>query len=400
MVELASTKIGAYTMLSGNDSAAYAVKLCRVEVVSAFPVEPATEILEKITDFVYSDEMKASLIPAESDFSALANISGAASAGSRVFTATSRQGLVYMQELIHWVGRGMLPMVMAVVDAAIGPPGHAGTEQDASLYQRDAGWLQFYCETSQEVFDTIIQAYRIAEKVSLPVMVCLDGFYLSHTSEPVCVPDIELVDQYLPSRKARVRVTPEEPMRLFGSTMSQEFDAMLRRRTQEAMETAEEFRRKTDKEFESIFRRSYSTVEGYRIEDAEVILVAMSSIASCARIVIDSMRKAGKKVGLLRIRMFRPFPSCEIIEALKNAKKVAVIDRNLSYGHGGMTCIEIKAAMCNEEKRPLIFGFVAGICGLPVIPELITSIVNYTYQREEPEGEIIWMGIKGNDKIK
>lgn len=393
MAVLGKTEFGTYKILSGNHCVAYAVKLARAEVVSAYPITPQSSIVEKIAEFVASGEMKARFIPAESEHSVLAAVSGAASTGARVFTASARQGLVYMHEVIHWVGRGMLPIVMAVVDSGLGAPPQLGTEQDASLSQRDTGWLQFYCETNQEVFDTIIEAYWISEKVSLPVMVCLDGYYLSHTSEPVCIPDIELVDQYLPRRQSRVRVNPDEPMRLLGPQVELEFNAKLRRRTQEAMEIAKEVAKRANKEFEHIFGRSYELIECYRTEDAEVVLVAMSSIASTARTVVDIMREKGKRVGLLRIRMFRPFPSLEIIKALGNAKKVAVIDRNMSYGHGGVISMEIKAAMYNEQQRPIIFGFITGLCGLPVTPDLITAILEYTYQRGKPDGELIWMGV-------
>ncbi|MBI2854091.1 MAG: pyruvate ferredoxin oxidoreductase [Chloroflexi bacterium] len=391
---------GTYVMLSGNHAVSNAVRLSRVQVVSAYPITPQTPIVEKISEFVSSGELKARFIPAESEHSVLAAVSGASSVGARTFTATSRQGLMYMEEVVHWIGRGMLPMVMAVVDALIGAPPDNWTEQDSSLYQRDTGWMIFYCETNQEVFDTIIQAFRITEKMSVPVMVCLDGSYLSHTSEPVLVPDIALVDKYLPGRKDAIVADPKKPHRLFGPAMSQEFNAKLRRRTHEALETAAEFRKTADREFESIFGRSYDDIECYKTEDAETIVVAMSTVAGTSRFVVDRLRESGQKVGLVKVRMFRPFPGNRLVEALKNAKKVAVIDRNLSYGHGGILCMELKASLYNEKKRPTVFGYVAGICGVPITPELIMQIIADTNAKETPEEELIWMGIGKSEKVK
>lgn len=393
---LAEAKSGIYEVISGNYCAAYAVKLARVDVIAVYPVTPQTTVMEKISEFVASGEMEARFISVESEHSALAAVAGAGTTGVRTFTSTARQGLVYMHEMIHWVGRGMLPTVMAVVDAGIGAPSIIPAEQDASLSQRDTGWLQFYCETNQEVLDTVLQGYRITEQVSLPVMVCYDGFYVSHTAEPVCIPDIELVDQYIPKRRAEFGIGQGNPSRIFGAgggTPGLEFAAKFRRRAYESMKTARQFAKTADKEFGQLFGRSYGTLESYQTEDAEVILVVTSTITSVARPVIDMLREQGKKIGLLRLRMFRPFPTEDILAVLRNAQKVAVIDRDISVGRGGIFATEIKAAMYRERLESPVFGFVTGLCGLPVTPVMITEIVNHTYKYSEPEEDVIWIGV-------
>jgi len=390
------TKFGTNKVISGNYCVAHAARLARVDVVAAYPITPQTSIVEKIVDFIAAGEMKTRFIPVESEMSALYATAGAATTGIRAFTATARQGLVYMHEMIHWVGRGMLPIVMAVVDSGIGAPSPLGAEQDASLSQRDTGWMQFYCETNQEVLDTVLQAYRVAEQVSLPAMVCLDGFFLSHTSEPVCIPDIEMVDRYLPKKMMKGRVTPDNPIRIFGAgggPAGTAFSAQFRRRAYEAMEAAKQVVKTADEEFKQLFDRSYGVVECYRTDDAEVILVVSSTITSIARSVIDMLRQQGRKVGLLKIRMFRPFPTKEVAAALSNARKVAVIDRNISPGRGGIFATEVKAAMYGERSKPPVFGFVTGLCGLAVTPELLAEIIDYTYQHDEPEGDVIWRGV-------
>lgn len=398
MAILEKKTAGAYKVISGNYCAAYGAKLARAEVVSVYPITPQTTVVEKLVEFIASGQMEAKFINVESEHSALAALIGAAVVGARTFTATSRQGLALMHEMVHWAGRGRVPIVMAAVSSGLGAPMHTGAEQDDVLSDRDTGWLQFYCESNQEVLDTVIQAFRIAEEVSLPVMVILDAFYLSHTFEPVFIPEIEIVDHYLPKRETRFKFNPDEPMSFFatpfgGGPDPTKYNARLRRQTQEAMEVAKEIVKKADAEFEQLFGRSYGVVESYQIEDAELIVVTTSTIASITRSVIDAFREQGKRIGLLRIRMFRPFPTKEISMALSNAQKVAVIDRNISYGRGGVFATEVMAAMYNEQRRPPIFGFIAGITGLPVTPKLITEAVDYVYTHETPEAEIIWLGV-------
>jgi len=387
---------GSYELLSGNYSVAYAVKLCRVQVISAYPITPQTSIVEKISELIASGELGARFIPVESEHSAMSVVVAASAGGVRTFTASSRQGLALMHEVLHWAGRGRCPVVMAAPTATIGPPPDIATEQDDALVQRDIGWLQFYCQSSQEILDTIIEGYKIAEQVSLPVMVSYDGFLTSHTYEPVSVPQIETVDGFLPPRQTRYKLDVENPLRFFaspGAVAGAAYLSKLRRRTQDAFEVARDVVREVDQEFKRHFGRHYDAIECYRTEDAEIVLVAMTSIASVAHDVIDELRRKGRKVGLLRVRMFRPFPREEIAAVLEKASRVAVIDRNLSYGRSGILALEVRAALYGGEKQPPVFGFITGLAGLSVTPGRILEIIDYTSTHQKPESEMIWMGI-------
>jgi pyruvate/2-oxoacid:ferredoxin oxidoreductase alpha subunit len=387
---------GSYELLSGTYSAACGAMLSRAQVVAAYPITPQSTIVERLSEYIAEGKLAAKFIPVESEHSALAVLASASAGGVRTFTATARQGLALMHEVLHWAGRGRCPIVMAVVTATLGPPPDIGMEQDDALVQRDTGWMQFYCQSNQEILDTIIQAYRVAELVSVPVMVCFDGFIMSHTYEPVFVPDREVVDGFLPPRQTRFKIDPDNPLRFFaspGAVAGAGYLSKLRRRTQDALEVAPEVVKKVHEEFYQHFGRRYDVIECYRAEDAEVILVAMTSVASMAHDIVDELRKEGKKVGLLRVRMFRPFPRQEIIAVLQNAAKVAVIDRNISYGRSGILALELRAAMYSAPKKPPIFGFIGGVAGLSITPGRIREAIEYTYEHPEPDDEVIWLGI-------
>lgn len=387
---------GSYELLSGTYSAACGAMLSRAQVVAAYPITPQSTIVERLSEYIAEGKLEAKFIPVESEHSALAVLASASAGGVRTFTATARQGLALMHEVLHWAGRGRCPIVMAVVTATLGPPPDIGMEQDDALVQRDTGWMQFYCQSNQEILDTIIQAYRVAELVSVPVMVCFDGFIMSHTYEPVFVPDREVVDGFLPPRQTKFKIDPDNPLRFFaspGAVAGAGYLSKLRRRTQDALEVAPEVVKEVHEEFYQHFGRRYGLIECYRAEDAEVILVAMTSVASMAHDIVDELRKEGKKVGLLRVRMFRPFPRQEIIAVLQNAAKVAVIDRNISYGRSGILALELRAAMYSAPKKPPIFGFIGGVAGLSITPGRIREAIEYTYEHPEPDDEVIWLGI-------
>ncbi len=389
-------KRGTYELFSGTYSAACAAMLSRVQVVAAYPITPQSTVVERLSEYIAKGELAAKFIPVESEHSALSVLASASAGGVRTFTATARQGLALMHEVLHWAGRGRCPIVMAVVTASLGPPPDIAMEQDDAPGQRDTGWMQFYCQSNQEILDTIIQAYRIAESVSLPVMVVFDGFIMSHTYEPVFVPDREVVDSFLPPRQTKFKLDVDNPLRFFaspGAVAGAGYLSKLRRRAQDAMEIAKEVIKEVDEEFYQHFGRRYGFFECYRTEDAEVILVAMTSVASMAHDVVDELRQEGKKVGLLRVRMFRPFPAQEIAAVLQNASKVVVIDRNISYGRSGILALEVRAAMYGAPKKPPIFGFIGGLAGLSIRVENIRQVIEYTYAHEKPEEEIIWLGI-------
>ncbi len=380
-------------VIMGNHAVSYGAKLARAQVISAYPITPQTQIVEMLSELCAEGLLDAKFIKVESEHSAMAACIGAASVGARAFTATSSHGLALMHEMLHWAAGARLPIVMANVGRAMGAGWSIWTEQTDSLAQRDTGWLQFYCESNQEVLDTVIQSFKIAEQVLLPTMLVLDAFVLSHTQEPVDIPDQELVDSYLPPYHAQYKLDTNDPHAFNALVMPRHY-MELRYKMQRAMEEAVEVARQADEEFREVFGRSYGLVEKYRLEDADVVLVTSATITSTARVVVDELREEGHKIGLLKVRMFRPFPAEDIREALADARKVAIIDRNISFGHGGIFAEEVKSALYNGSHRPPIFGFIIGLGGRDVTPASIRGIAEYTFEHDTPEREIIWRGVK------
>ena len=380
-------------VIMGNHAVSYGAMLARTQVIAAYPITPQTQIVEMLSEICANGLLDAKFIKVESEHSAMAACIGASSAGARAFTATSGHGLALMHEMLHWAAGARLPIVMANVNRAMGPGWSIWTEQTDSLAQRDTGWLQFYCESNQEILDSVIQAFKIAEQVLLPTMVVLDAFVLSHTEEPVDIPDQELVDRYLPPYHARYKLDTGDP-HAFSALVAPSHYMELRYKIQKAMEEAVEAARQADEEFRKVFGRSYGLVEKYRLEGAEVVLVTSATITSTARVVVDELREEGHKIGLLKMRMFRPFPAEDVRDALVGARKVAVIDRNISFGHGGIFAEEIKSALYNGAHRPPIFGFIIGLGGRDVTPASIRGIAEYTFEHDAPEREIIWREVK------
>lgn len=379
-------------VITGNLAVAYGVSLSRPKVIAAYPITPQTTIIEYLAQFCAGGTLNARYIAVESEHSAMAASIGAGATGVRVFTASSSHGLAYMHEMLHVASYMRLPVVMAVVNRSMGI-WNIQTDQTDSLAQRETGWMQFYCETGQEVLDTIIQAYRVSEQVLLPSMVILDAFLLSHTSEVVDIPDSQVVDAYLPEYKPQYFLNPEDPRSLGGSIVGPEYYMDFRYIAQQAMESAFAPAIEADDEFARRFGRRYGLVEEYGTDGAELVLVTSGTVSSTARIVIDELRGRGEKVGLLKVKLFRPFPKELVINALRKAKKVAVIDRNISLGQGGIFAEEIKSAFCNVEPKPLIYGFIAGLGGRDITPEGIHGIIKETAEADKPE-EIIWVGVR------
>ena len=380
-------------VIEGSHAVSHAVMLSRVQVICAYPITPQTHIVEKLSDLCSTGEMQAKFLKVESEHSAMAGCIGASAVGVRAFTASSSQGLALMHELLHWAAGARLPIVMANVNRSLGAPWNIWCDQTDSLSQRDTGWLQFYCESSQEALDTVIQAYKISEKISLPSMVVLDAFYLSHTFEPVNIPDRGRVDRFLPPYEPKYRLDPKVPRSFSGLTPPDLFTEM-RYQIQEAMEEAKKVILHVDEEFDALFGRRYGLVEGYRLEDAELVLVTSGTAASTARDVIDQYRDDGKPVGLLKVRTFRPFPSEEIRKALKNVSKVAVIDRNISFGMGGIFAEELKSVYGNEEEGPIIFGYIAGLGGRDITKETLSGIIEHTFEEDRPKKPSLWPDLR------
>jgi pyruvate/2-oxoacid:ferredoxin oxidoreductase alpha subunit len=384
-------------VMTGNDAAAYGALLSRPEVVCAYPITPQSQIPEKLAEFHRKGELRGKFVNVESEMAALGYVTGAAIGGVRVFTATSSQGLAWMHEGLHWAAGARLPIVLVDVNRPLGAPWNLTCDQIDSLSQRDTGWLQFYCESNQEILDTVIQAYRISETLSLPSMVCLDGVYLSYLSETVHVPDQEIVDRYLPPLNPSFRIEgggwklydilPPNREPHAGNLMEDRYD--LHKREASCLTTAME----CNEAFQDMFGRGYPPVETYCCEDADVVLVMSGSAVGTARDVIDRLRQEGHGVGLLKIKMFRPFPKSLLREKLAGRKKVAVIERDLSPGQCGIFYQELNWALCGTPVASAIFGFVSGLGGADITPDLITKAIRFVLESDRPTQDVIWLGL-------
>jgi len=379
-------------VIEGSHGVAEAVRLARVQVVSAYPITPQTHIVERISEFCAGGTLDARFLRVESEHSALAALIGASSSGVRTFTATSSQGLAFMHELLHWASGARLPIVMAEVNRALAPGWNIWTDQTDSLAQRDTGWIQLYCEDGQEVLDTTIQAFRLAEGVNLPVMVVLDAFFLSHTYEPVDIPAQEDVDRFLPPFQPVFELDTEHPC-AFGQLATPNVYMEMRYSIQQAMESAREALARVEDSFNDIFGRRYGCVEAVCTEDAEIVLVTSGTVTSTARLVVEELRSRGQKVGMLKIKLFRPFPREEIRRAISRVPKIAVVDRNFSFGASGIFAQEVRAALCNVHHRPLVFGYVCGLGGRDVTADLLVEILQRTRNATGPDPEDIWTGL-------
>lgn len=380
-------------VLEGNSAVAEAVRLARVQVISAYPITPQSHIVEVLSDYCATGKMDARYLRVESEHSCLASLVGAACGGVRTFTATSSAGLAYMHEMLHWTAGSRLPIVMAEVNRAVGAPWNIWSDQTDSLSQRDTGWMQFYCEDGQEVFDTVLQAFRLAEWVNLPAMVVTEGFLLSHTYEPVDIPEQEEVDRFLPPYNPVFRVDTKNPF-TFNSIAPPSIYMEIRHDNAVAMDQVLERFDDVEKEFDVLFNRRYGAIEAVNCDDAEIILVTSGTVTSTARLLLDDLRGEGEKVGLLKIKMFRPFPVELVCRALKPAKKVAVIDRNFSSGAGGIFLQEVRAALCNMQDRPLVFGYVVGLGGRDITTAVLNDIYEKTKNSDVPSDRGIWMGLR------
>ncbi|MCX5816204.1 MAG: pyruvate ferredoxin oxidoreductase [Proteobacteria bacterium] len=385
-------------VITGNEAAAYGALLCRPKIVCAYPITPQSRIPELLSEFHAEGLLKGEFINVESEMSALSYVIGAAQAGARVFTATSSQGLAWMHEGLHWAVGARLPIVLVNVNRPLAPPWNLTCEHTDSLSQRDTGWLQFYCESNQEILDTVIQAYKIAESVTLPCMVCLDGVYLSYFAESVDIPDQSKVDEYLPpfettlaydNRFRMFRRTPAEPLDY------EQYDYMTNRYQLHKLEnTCIDTALHSNEEFKLHFGRGYDPVEEYKCEDAEVVVLMSGSAVGTCRYVIDMLRDDGYRVGLVKLKMFRPFPKELVRKALHGREKIAVIDRDLSPGEGGIIYQEVKGALNINTRNHTtpVYGFISGLGGADISVELIKKAILYMIKEDPPEDEVIWLG--------
>ncbi|MDI6819209.1 MAG: pyruvate synthase subunit PorA [Methanothermobacter thermautotrophicus] len=375
-------------VISANQAVAEAAKLAKPKVIPVYPITPQTSISEYLAKFVADGELKAEYIRVESEHSAMSACVGASGAGVRVFTATSSQGLALMHEIVYAAAGLRNPIVMANANRALSAPLSIWNDQQDSIAERDSGWMQIYVENGQEALDSVLLSYRVSEDrdVLLPSMVCLDGFILTHTVEPVDIPSQEDVDSFLPEFQPQVMLDPDEPMSL-GTFTDPDYYMEARYEVEKAMERSRKIIERACREFSEMFGREYGLVEEYRCEDAEIILVAMGSVCSTLREVIDELRDKGKAVGLLKVRVHRPFPAEEIKRAVRNASKVAVLDKNITFSVGGALYTEISALLRDRE----VYGFIVGLGGRDITPAHIEEIVRRT---ENPERSVTWIGLK------
>jgi pyruvate/2-oxoacid:ferredoxin oxidoreductase alpha subunit len=389
---------------TGNEAAAYGALLSRPDVICAYPITPQSRIPELISEFCAQGLLNGKFVNVESEMAAIGYVTGASAGGVRTFTATSSQGLAWMHEGLHNAAGSRLPIVMTIVNRPLCAPANLTVDQTDSLSQRDTGWLQFYCESNQEILDTVIQAYKISEVVSLPSMVCLDGVYLSHVSESVDIPEQEKVDKYLPPYRPKFRemgytykIYQSYPHEEVGYRMERFEDFMKARYLQHKVELGSiETVLKANEEFKVLFGRGYPPVEEYRCEGADVVVVMSGSAVGTCRSVIDSLRDRGHKVGLVKLKMFRPFPRDLIRKSLRGRKKIAVIERDLSVGQCGIFYQEIKWALNTnvDHQHVPVYGFIAGLGGLDITPQLIEKAIVFTETQDPYPQEILWLGLK------
>lgn len=376
-------------LLSGNEAAAWAVARAGAEVVAAYPITPQTTIIETLASLVHKGISRATYIAVESEHSAMAACIGAAQTGARAFTATSAQGLALMHELLHWVAGARLPVVLVDVNRAMAPGWNIWSDQNDSLSQRDTGVVQLYCEGNQEVLDSIIQAFALAARVSLPVMVVLDAFVLSHMSEPVEVPEESELKDLIPPWEAPWRIDVDRPAAIGGLVLPAEYQRM-RKALDEAHAEAARVIEDLAATWRTRFGRGAGLIETYHTEDADQVIVTSGTIASTARVVVDAARASGERVGLCKIRAFRPFPARALREALGHTRRVVVLDRNCSYGASGIFCQELRAAFCGVPNAPQIHGMISGMGGRDVTPATLQAAFRRA-KEQAPQPEGTWL---------
>jgi pyruvate/2-oxoacid:ferredoxin oxidoreductase alpha subunit len=361
-------------LLTGNHAVAWAARLTRPKVVPVYPITPQTPVLEKLTDFQAAGEFDAEIITPESEHSVMSACIPASLAGVRVFTATASQGLLLMHELLHYASGARAPIVMANVNRTVASPWAFWPDQTDSLAQRDTGWVQYYVETAQEALDTVIQAFRVAEQVLLPALVNLDAFYVSHALEPVSIPAQALVDAYLPPFAPVQRLDTAAPSG-WGNVVTQDMYYRHRQDIEAAMGRVPELAAEADRDWAMRTGRSFGVVERYRCDGACIVVVSMGSLCGTARDAVDAMRDQGLAAGLLKVRLFRPLPVQALRAALVGVANVVVLDRNHSPGAGGVLHQELRAARYGMADAPQIHGYLAGVGGVNVSPEMIEALV-------------------------
>ncbi len=389
---------GKTAILEGSRAVAEAVRACRPDVISVYPITPQTHILEDLARFVASGQLKSQFVRADSEFSAASIVYGASAAGARTYTASASQGLLLMNEVIYAMASTRLPVVLTAVNRAISAPITIQPDHQDSMSLRDTGALQIHVESMQEAYDAHVQSFRIAEdpEVLLPLFICMDGWVLSHSYEPVTVFPDEAISEFAGTYKPVQKLDPAEPL-TYGSYADQDVLMEYRYALMLAQDKARKKIRSVTKEYKEIFGHfDGDLIDTHCTEDAEIILVAMGSMVSTIRAAVDELRADGKKVGLVKVRTFRPFPGEEIIKACGKAPLVAVLDKSLSVNTGGILATEVKAAFYGNSFQPVIVPFMAGVGGKEVNRRVIKEIVDIACRagdKQGPRRDTVWMGL-------
>ena len=356
---------------------AEAIKACRPQVIASYPITPQTHIIEHLAQMVANGELDCEYIPSDSEFASASIVHGASAAGVRAYTASASQGLLLMTEVLWNMAGTRLPVVLTGANRALSAPISIQCDHQDTFSLRDSGVMQMYVEDAQESYDAHIQAYKLAEDpdVLLPIMVCVDGWSLTHAWEPIELLAQELVDKFLPPYHPVQYLTPDNPIS-YGTAYDDRALMEYRYIMQKAMDCAKSKAVKVADEFNEMFGRHHGgLIQEYRMDDAEIGILAMGSIIGTVKVAIDEMRAEGIKVGLVKVRFYRPFPADEIIKAVKDTRCIAVIDRNISLGAGGALAADVMAALYNFKDHPLVLGCLAGIGGREVTRNTVRNIV-------------------------
>jgi pyruvate ferredoxin oxidoreductase alpha subunit len=380
-------------MLTGNASAAWGIRLAEVDYIPAYPVTPQTEIIETLANWICDGQMDAKFVTMDSEHSMITAAGAASATGVRAFTATSSQGLMYGFEMLYTVAGWRVPLVMVNVSRGLSSPITLEPDHNDILAARDTGFLQIHCETCQEVLDSILMAYRLAEdeRVLLPVVVNMDGFYLSFTREPVEIPDLEKVRSFLPLyRPKHAFFKASQPMAQGVAALGGPEYSYFKYQMHLASLKAQDVYKEISQEFEKIFGRKHGVYEGFMMDDAEYVLVMSNSFSTMGKDAVKRARARGIKAGLLRLRLIRPFPEMDIQEALRGRKAAAIMDQNISIGKGGILYSEIAGSLCNEKRKPLLLSFIAGLGGKNISPgefEFVFDSMNRAVDTGEVTGQ-------------
>ncbi len=366
-------------VVEGSYAVAHAVKVCKPNVISAYPITPQTHIVEDLAQFVADGEMNCEYMNVESEFSAISALIGASAAGARTYSSTTSQGLALMHEALFNASGMRLPIVMTVVNRALSAPINIWNDQQDSISQRDTGWIQLYAEDVQESSDMVPQLYKISEdpEVLLPAMSCMDGFILSHVYEPVILLEQSITDEFLPPYSPENILDPKNPMS-FGAFADPSTYTEFRYKQEKAMGAALKKIEDIANEFRDVYGRYYGgLIDGYALDDAEIVIMAMGSVIGTVKDTIDVLRNEGESVGLLKVRAFRPFPADAIRAVLKSSKVVITLDKNISIGKNeGALCTEVKACLHNTDIQVPVIGFMLGHGGRDIPMNTIKKIVS------------------------